>query len=99
MSQIWSHTTFTELFKQSPRKAFEFRYEALGTPIPEEYADVTESEPTETEARVTEKPDSVEEEGFTAAELRAKLRDAGVKFSNASPIDALAEKCRENNLI
>lgn len=112
MSRIWSHTTFTELFKQSPKKAFEYRFEALGTPIPEEFGGNTVENSVEndenankgtvedsSDAPTADVSENEGKEDYSAADLRAKLRDAGVKFSNAAPIDVLAQKCVENNLI
>jgi len=39
---VWSHPQFTKFFKKSPRRAYEYRKEALGCEIPSEY--LTEEE-------------------------------------------------------
>lgn len=36
---VWKHTTFAQMLRKSPKKAFEYRYRALGTEIPAEYQD------------------------------------------------------------
>lgn len=37
MYTSWSHETFSSLFKDDPRKAFEYRLRVLGDPMPSEY--------------------------------------------------------------
>lgn len=41
---LWSHDKFSEYFKSSPRRAFEFRRDTLGDPIPEEHLTPEEKE-------------------------------------------------------
>lgn len=41
---LWSHDTFAGFMRTSPRRAFEFRLETLGDPIPEEYLTDSEKE-------------------------------------------------------
>jgi len=49
----WSNLTFSELMKFDPKKAFEYRLQTLGEPIPEEYQDKVESVEAES---VTDEP-------------------------------------------
>ena len=41
IKSTWNHVTFVELFKHSPKQAFEYRFRCLGEPIPAEYAEKT----------------------------------------------------------
>ena len=57
----WSHITFTELFKHSPKEAFEYRERIFGTPMPVEFLEV--------------KPEVIEETKYDRTELAQILRD------------------------
>lgn len=71
---LWSHDTFSNYFKQSPRKAFEFRRDTLWTEIPPEH--LTEDEkngvipsiPSETELKPQEEGKD-EDLGKTGGEI------------------------------
>lgn len=43
----WSNITFTELMRFDPKKAFEYRFQTTGEPIPAEYSDKEEVESNE----------------------------------------------------
>jgi len=102
---VWAHKTFASFFKNSPRKAYEYRRDALGNEIPDEYK--TEEEKGISIKEITEeiKTESVEtlvsdgQVSFTKEELQEKLRTAGVKFSHLAGEESLLKKCLEANLI
>ena len=108
----FDHPQFTELLIASPQQAFEYRLGTAGLDIPEYYGEIkldtssnpkTEEvavvQPTETpEPEVT--PEIVEEKtSLDSADLRKLLTENNIKFSNASTIEKLMEKCIENNLL
>ena len=81
----WNHLTFVELFKSSPKKAFEYRFKTTGTPIPEEYLDKTEN--------------IVETKELTRDELKEKLTTAWIDFQGNAKTEKLKELVLENNLM
>lgn len=110
----FDHPQFTELLISSPQQAFEYRLRTSGLEIPEYYGDIkldTSSNPKEEviekkEEIIIETPqisiETTEEEPKTSldsADLRKLLQDNNIKYSNASTIEKLMEKCIENNLL
>ena len=90
----WDQPTFARLFASSPKKAFQYRFEILGTPIPPEYADevLTETDKKEIEREIDintiETQTSWE---FTRDELKAKLKEAWVEFQANAKTEKLKE--------
>ena len=92
---VWTHTQFVKFFKKSPRRAYEYRRDALWCEIPNEY--LTEEEKnTKTEEKKVEETQKVE---FTRADLIEKLEKAGITYVKTSKDDTLLKKCIENNLL
>lgn len=92
---LWNHATFSQLFAQNPREAFEYRLRILGEAIPEEYLTEEEKKGIKTEVEAEKK----ETPGYDKPALMKILRDAGVTFSPAANIEKLMAKVLENNLI
>lgn len=89
---IWSHETFSQLFKHDPREAFEYRLRTLGEPIPEEYL-------TEEEKNAVNVPQNEAGNGSPdKKELMELLRTNNVTFSPAATAEKLLEKAKQNNL-
>jgi hypothetical protein len=55
-------------------------------------------EKEDVKAEKVEKPQATDDEKARKAEIRAKLKDAGVKFSPASTLEMLEAKAKENNI-
>lgn len=115
MSQPWNNTTFSEIMRtQSFRKAFEYRLECLGTPIPEEY--LTDEEKTalkdpvalvETVADIVPEPPVLEAptepvepaQSFTVEEVKGMLTKNNIKFHHKLSGEKIMELAVANNLI
>ena len=82
----WNNMTFTQLFKMDPKKAFEYRFNCNGTPIPSEYCN-EEIEVWETKTE------------YSKEDLIKLLKDNDIKFFPWAKIEKLIEKCVENSLI
>ena len=98
----WSQPTFARLFAASPKKAFQYRFEVLWTPIPPEYADEVL---TETEAKEVAREidiNTIETQSsweLTRDELKQKLTTAWIEFFANAKTEKLKELALENNLI
>ena len=109
---IWKHKTFVNFFKSSPRKAYEYRRDALWNEIPDEYKTDEEKgikisideviemvEEKELEVDTVETIEPVEPIEFTKEDLQAKLKEAGINFSPNAGSETLLKRCIENNLV
>ena len=81
---LWSHDTFAGYMRSSPRKAFEFRRDTLGNPIPDEYLTPEEKEAL---ANGTTLPESTPEDAETLKEIINPL-DLGLDLVKKTPEDA-----------
>lgn len=86
---LWSSIRFADMFKHSPRSAFEFRRNTLWDPIPEQYL-------TDKEKGVKEE---VAEQDMSRDDMKKLLTDSGVEFKGNISNDKLKEIILENNLI
>lgn len=84
--QTWSHVTFTELMKHSPKEAFEYRFRTLGDPIPEKYLDKESLLTEEDKAHADSVAETV---NSTAAQNPPDFVEAG-NVENR-PVDASSE--------
>lgn len=64
---LWSHETFAGFMRTSPRRAFEFRLETLGDPIPEEY--LTDSEKAGNETEIVTPTTGVVQDGSEGTDI------------------------------
>jgi len=80
----WNFERFADLLKMDPVLAWEYRFESLGEPIPEEYRRVN-----------TE----VIEEKVDKKDVMKLLRDKEISFSNAASFEKLVELAKANNLL
>jgi len=78
----WNFERFADLLKMDPVLAWEYRFESLGEPIPEEYGRNKE----------------VVEDKVDKKDVMKLLRDKGISFSNAAPFEKLVELAKANNL-
>lgn len=86
---LWNLITFTELFKHSPREAFEYRLNTLGDPIPDEW--LTEEE--KQAKSVAETP------SVSVNDYKSLLKWAGISFFAWAKEETLKKLCIDNNLL
>jgi hypothetical protein len=92
----WDYTLFADLMAMDPYRAYEYRRDTLGEPIPEQYLP---KDSQYSDEKIADTAPTTPSGGYSKADIAKLLKDAGVAFSNAQPIEKLMEKAIAANLV